>query len=98
MTKAEMREYNRGFKNGIAVQNGAIEVLLGIIEQFHFSLSCSGCDAGDGVGSRKEAREAGWRDIVFDDGASWNFMGRCPDCIKDDAKHEKKRKRKKARR
>jgi len=51
----------------------------------HFSLRCCGCDAGDDVGSRLDAETKGWTDIVFDDGLSWNFLGMCPDCLREEA-------------
>lgn len=45
-----------------------------------FTLRCILCDAGDGLDSEAEAIAAGWRDIDYDDGLSWNFLGTCPDC------------------
>lgn len=52
-----------------------------------FSLSCHGCDAGDGVGTMVDAVVAGWLGITYDpDGLSWNFIGTCPDCSEEDNK------------
>jgi len=45
-----------------------------------FSLSCEDCDAGAGVFSLVEARGLGWRDLRYEDGGSFNFVGVCPDC------------------
>ena len=50
---------------------------------FPFSLTCGECDAGMDIGSHVEAVAAGWTDIIFDDGPSWNFVGTCPDCLLD---------------
>jgi hypothetical protein len=47
------------------------------------SISCSSCDAtADGVA---EATAAGWVEIEADpEGTSWNYLGFCPDCQRDE--------------
>lgn len=51
------------------------------------SISCSGCDAmADGVA---EATAAGWIDIEPDpDGSSWNYLGYCPECQREEQREE----------
>lgn len=46
----------------------------------HFSLSCTDCDAGDEFESEADAVTAGWKEICEDDGPSWNYLGACPHC------------------
>lgn len=49
-----------------------------------FSLVCYSCSAGEDVKTIEEARSAGWKDIVEDfEGLSWNYVGICPDCLKE---------------
>lgn len=48
--------------------------------RFPWSLQCFQCDAGDGMLSVEHAIAEGWNGIVEDDGASWNYLGQCPDC------------------
>lgn len=50
-----------------------------------FSLQCEECDAGMDVKSRRSATARGWTSIRKDDGISYNFVGLCPDCRKDQA-------------
>lgn len=46
-----------------------------------FVLSCVGCDAGDGIDSKKQALKAGWTGIQPDPGGlSWTWLGECPEC------------------
>lgn len=45
-----------------------------------FSLECEACDAGDNIDSFGDAVAAGWKDIRYDDGPCWNFLGMCPAC------------------
>lgn len=49
-------------------------------KRISFSLTCRECDAGDGFNTRREAIAAGWIDIGYHDGPSWNYLGHCPDC------------------
>lgn len=51
-------------------------------DQIPFSLTCWHCEAGDGIATKAQAIACGWKDIVFDDGGSWNFIGTCPECSK----------------
>ena len=46
------------------------------------SISCEYCSAqADGI---LEAETAGWKGIEMDiEGYSWNFLGACPDCVKE---------------
>lgn len=82
-TKIKTSEFDRGFRHGLAAGAQEREIMLGIIEQHQFSLACTECDA-EGPDSRKAARDAGWREIIFDDSMSWNFLGLCPDCSKQE--------------
>lgn len=46
-----------------------------------FSLTCSHCDAGEGLQSQEEAMAAGWIQITeAADLPMANFVGVCPDC------------------
>lgn len=47
-----------------------------------FVLTCCNCDADEGdCQTIGEAILAGWSGIEEDpDGATWNFIGECPDC------------------
>jgi hypothetical protein len=47
-----------------------------------FSIACVGCDRDDIPTDAAEAYSLGWREIIYDDGAAWNWLGMCPDCIK----------------
>lgn len=49
-----------------------------------FSLTCTGCDAGDGIDSQRQAELLGWQNIVEDDGPSWNYLGLCPQCFTEE--------------
>lgn len=53
------------------------------LETQPFSLACSQCDV-DGPAQYKEALAEGWLEIAPDDGLSWNFLGLCPDCSKEE--------------
>lgn len=54
-------------------------------EQVPFSLSCVSCGAGDGVTSSYQAHQDGWFEIGFDPGGpSWNWLGTCPECQKEE--------------
>jgi hypothetical protein len=52
---------------------------------YPFSLICSSCDM-DGPATYDQAKAEGWREIDFDEtGLSWNFLGDCPDCVREEA-------------
>jgi hypothetical protein len=53
-------------------------------EAIPFSLSCTWCDA-QAPNKREEADKLGWRDIEYNDGAGFNFLGTCPTCARDEA-------------
>lgn len=46
------------------------------------SISCGHCSAqADGI---LEAEAAGWKEIEMHvEGYSWNFLGTCPDCVRE---------------
>lgn len=46
-----------------------------------FSLECKECDAGMDIKNYQHALSEGWRDIEYDDGMGWNYLGHCPCCI-----------------
>ncbi len=57
-------------------------------KQTAFSLDCNYCsNANDVVGidadTYEQAVASGWTDIAYNDGASWNFLGKCPECTKN---------------
>jgi hypothetical protein len=43
------------------------------------SLACARCDI-DSPPSLAAALQDGWTDLIRDDGASWNYLGICPQC------------------
>lgn len=44
---------------------------------------CETCDAKvDGVGN---ALRAGWTEIVHQEASTWEFIGTCPDCMRENA-------------
>jgi len=49
-----------------------------------FTLICDGsCDGGMEFETPEAALAAGWTEIVYDpDGLSWNYLGTCPNCAK----------------
>ena len=49
---------------------------------FPFSLVCEWCDT-DGPATYDEAIKEGWKDIQFNDGPSFWFLGDCPACPQD---------------
>ncbi len=52
-------------------------------EEIPETLSCDNCDAS--ADSIAEALQEGWIDLNYDpDGRSWNYIGHCPDCQKED--------------
>lgn len=55
-----------------------------------FVLSCTRCDAGEGVPTAMAALCTGWTGLSADNGPSWNFLGFCPDCLREsEEKYEK---------
>lgn len=71
-------------KKEIAAMNA--EVKAAIESGVPFSLTCTDCDAGMNVGGLVQATADGWQNIQFDpDGMSWNFLGDCSDCVREDA-------------
>ena len=50
-----------------------------------FSIECFSCDAGTEIDSAEQAIAKGWTNIQPDNGAAWNYLGDCPDCLKDEA-------------
>lgn len=52
----------------------------------HFALTCTRCDAT--INQQHEALLSGWKNITYDDGPSWNFIGDCPVCHAKNAAEE----------
>ena len=47
------------------------------------SVSCESCD--NSADSLQQALRNGWTDLAMDEsGLSWNFLGRCPECLDAD--------------
>lgn len=53
------------------------------------SIACTGCDC-DSPDSLEEAIRKGWKDLTYDDGSGWYYLGVCPDCRKEEDKQERR--------
>jgi hypothetical protein len=49
---------------------------------------CIHCDASPP--SLAMAVKQGWKDIQYDDGQDWNYLGICPDCVKDETNYDRR--------
>lgn len=56
------------------------EAVSAVCDGVAFSLICLECDT-DAPQTLAQAAVQGWRAISHDDGPSYNFLGKCPECI-----------------
>lgn len=56
-----------------------------LLTVYPFSLMCRCCD-GPTPDTYDEAKTEGWTGIEYDDGYSWNFIGFCPGCVREQEK------------
>ena len=50
-------------------------------------IACCHCDASPP--SLAAAVREGWKDLQFDDGDNWNYLGLCPDCVRRQTEDER---------
>ena len=53
-----------------------------------FSLECYGCDAGMDVETPEQAVKLGWKSLCYvpNRGLPFNYLGDCPDCLREEQK------------
>lgn len=59
------------------------------IEAVPETIACIYCDV-DSPPSLAVAREEGWARLDRDDGAGWNFLGVCPDCLRRETEDDRR--------
>jgi hypothetical protein len=50
-------------------------------------IACCHCDASPP--SLAAAVREGWKDLQYDDGQNWNYLGICPDCVREQTERER---------